>query len=242
MKEEDQPQIPVPEAVTNTPTVVTGEAVRPDPKINASRKDLQLPRRMVHLFNGLMIAFIYGYFLTHSVAVHILGTFACIFYIFEQLRINYPEYSQSFNSIGQYLFRAEEQLKESSMIPYIMGLLLTIISFPKSVAICSILTLGVADPLSAIVGIKYGRLRIVKEKSVEGSLAFFIACFVCIYLPLYFTTTNNPVALAIMAFIASIIIAIFEMLPIRLDDNLTIPLFCGLTILIMGNRFGIYFY
>ena len=33
------------------------------------------------------------------------------------------------------LLRAEEELKESSAVPFVMGLLLTILSFPKPVAL-----------------------------------------------------------------------------------------------------------
>jgi dolichol kinase len=59
-----------------------------------------------------------------------------------------------------------------------MGVLLTLISFPKVVALVAIYTLAVADPLSAIIGIKYGKTKIVKGKSLEGSLAFFTASLI----------------------------------------------------------------
>ena len=65
------------------------------------------------------------------------------------------------------------------MIPYVMALLLTIITFPKAVALTAIYTLAIADPLSAIFGILYGTKKIAKGKSLQGSLAFLVATTLC---------------------------------------------------------------
>ncbi len=192
--------------------------------IVATRKDLQLPRRLFHMGSGVTVAFIYNFLLTHQQAVSILGTIACVLYIMEQVRINYPEFSGHFEQFSKYLLRAEEQLKESAGVPFVMGLLLTILSFPKPIAVVSILTLAIADPLSALIGIKYGRLRVVAHKSLEGSGAFFIGCFAATALVFlgYAPTTGTALGLA---FFVAFTVGVFEMVPIRLDDNLTIPLF-----------------
>lgn len=192
--------------------------------IVATRKDLQLPRRLFHMGSGVTVAFIYNFLLTHQQAVSILGTIACVLYILEQVRINYPEFAGNFEQYSKYLLRAEEQLKESAGIPFVMGLLLTILSFPKPVAVVAILTLAVADPLSALIGIRYGRIRVVAHKSIEGSAAFFVGCFLATTLVFmgYAPTTGTALGLA---FFVAFTVSVFEMVPIRLDDNLTIPLF-----------------
>lgn len=192
--------------------------------IVATRKDLQLPRRLFHMGSGVTVAFIYNFLLTHQQAVSILGTIACVLYILEQVRINYPEFAGNFEQYSKYLLRAEEQLKESAGIPFVMGLLLTILSFPKPVAVVAILTLAVADPLSALIGIRFGRIRIVAHKSIEGSAAFFAGSFMATALVFlgYAPTTGTALGLA---FFVAFTVSVFEMVPIRLDDNLTIPLF-----------------
>lgn len=192
--------------------------------IIATRKDLQLPRRMFHMGSGVTVAFIYNFLLTHQQAVSILGTIACVLYILEQVRINYPEFAGNFEKYSKYLLRAEEQLKESAGVPFVMGLLLTILSFPKPIAVVAILTLAIADPLSALIGIRFGRLRVVAHKSIEGSLAFFFGCFTAtaaVFLG-YAPTAGTALGLA---FFVAFTVSVFEMVPIRLDDNLTIPLF-----------------
>ena len=85
------------------------------------------------------------------------------FIFFEQIRINYPKIAY-LHLLNKYFLRAEEHLKESAAIPYLMGLLLTIISFPKSISLIAIYTLAISDPLSAIVGIKFGKRSIVDGK------------------------------------------------------------------------------
>ncbi len=192
--------------------------------IVATRKDLQLPRRLFHMGSGVTVAFIYNFLLTHQQAVSILGTIACVLYILEQVRINYPEFAGNFEQYSKYLLRAEEQLKESAGIPFVMGLLLTILSFPKPIAVVAILTLAIADPLSALIGIRFGRLRVVAHKSIEGSAAFFLGCFLstaAVFIG-YAPTTGTAFGLA---FFVAFTVGVFEMVPIRLDDNLTIPLF-----------------
>lgn len=192
--------------------------------IVATRKDLQLPRRLFHMGSGITVAFIYNFLLTHQQAVSILGTITCVLYIVEQVRINYPEFAGNFEQYSKYLLRAEEQLKESAGIPFVMGLLLTILSFPKPVAVVAILTLAVADPLSALIGIRFGRIRIVAHKSIEGSSAFFIGCFLATVL-VFLGYTQSTATIFGLGFFVAFTVSVFEMIPIRLDDNLTIPLF-----------------
>jgi len=184
---------------------------------------------------GLGVGFVYQFLLTHSRAIYILGFVACIIYILEQVRINYPGLSRNIKVINKYIFRAEEQLKESAGVPYVMGLLLTLISFPKIVALIAIYTLALADPLSAIIGIKYGTTKIAKNKSLQGSTAFFLSCFLVSFLVLFWST-NYVSTYAWQQLLASFLIALtaslFEIIPLKIDDNLTIPLFTALTSLV----------
>ena len=208
----------------------------------ATRKSLQIPRRMFHASMGLGVGLVYQFLLTHSRAIYILGFCACVVYILEQIRINYPELAGNIKIINKYLFRAEEQLKESAGVPYVMGVLLTLISFPKVVALVAIYTLAVADPMSAIIGIKYGKTKVVPHKSLEGSLAFFVSSFVITFLVFFWWTSYLQIMLGsilLLSFLVAFIGSLFEMIPLRLDDNLTIPLFTAGMTLILCSMLGI---
>lgn len=194
----------------------------------ATRKDLHLGRRLLHMASGIIVAVAYGVLFTHSQAIQLLGTIACIAYVVDRVRVVYPEIARKLEGLTNFFLRAEERLKESSMIPYVIGILLTILSFPKPIALIAILTLAIADPLSAIIGIQYGKHRpFVKEKSLEGSVAFLSATLLIAFA----VFQANAIAPWWMSLTLSLLLATavsaFEMLPLKLDDNLTIPLFVG---------------
>jgi dolichol kinase len=118
---------------------------------------------------------------------------------------------------------------------FIFGALLSIIIFPKPVAIASLYILIICDALAAIVGTGWGKIRIFK-KSLEGSIAFFISGVVVVFLalqdkPLWGDAAmQNHLGWGILAVFAA---AIVELFPTGLDDNLTIPLVAG-TIMMIG--------
>ena len=91
----------------------------------------------------------------------------------------------------------------------------------------AIYTLAIADPLSALVGITWGRRHVVAGKTVEGSLAFWVATTAIAAVVLRVTTVVAATPVAVAALAIGFVGAVFEMLPLRLDDNLTIPLFVG---------------
>jgi dolichol kinase len=76
------------------------------------------------------------------------------------------------------------------------------------------------------VGRKYGSVKIPynPEKSIQGSLAGFAAAFLgalIIVSPFY-------------AFLAALLGMIGESLPLKVDDNVVIPLFSGVTLTVIG--------
>jgi len=197
--------------------------VMPEAKVKATRKDLQLSRRFFHMCMGFGIATAYATIFSYTEAISLLGTGACMLYLFDQIRVSYPEIAKRFEAFSKYLLRAEEQLKESAMVPYIMAILLVILTFPKAIALSAIYTLAIADPLSAIVGINYGKHRVVANKSLEGSGAFFVVTYF-IVITVFASSGIYHSSIWYAAFFVALGTTIFEMLPIRLDDNITIPL------------------
>jgi dolichol kinase len=205
----------------------------------ATRKDLQLGRRLVHMTNGVVIATAYAVLFTHEQIIHLFGTIACLVYILDRVRIHYPEVLRRTPQINVLFFRAEEQLKESAMTPYAIAILLTLITFPKPIAIIAIATLAIADPLSAVVGITWGRRHIGPNKSVEGSSAFFAATTAVSMVVLGWATPIARFPRAGAAVLVGLAATLFELVPLRLDDNLTIPLFVGFAGWIVCGLLGI---
>ncbi len=204
-----------------------------------SRHNLQLARRLLHMACGFGIATLYWVSFSHTEMIRFLGTIACVLYVVEQVRINYPETAQKFLPLSKFVMRAEEQLKESAMVPYAFAVLLCIITFPKVIAIVAVYTLAISDPLSAIIGIRFGKRRIVPHKSLEGSLAFFLSMFVISFFVLGATLSLNMGLVFIISLLISFTTTCFEMIPLKVDDNLTIPLFVSFILWIFFESFGI---
>jgi dolichol kinase len=111
--------------------------------------------------------------------------------------------------------KKEESNRLSGSFFYILSGLITIIFFEKNIAVSSLFILSIADPLSSLVGSRFGRVRF-REKSLEGTLTFFIVSF----LILRIFSFSLPVAAA-----AAVIASLTELFSSRpIDDNLSIPL------------------
>ncbi|MGH7823016.1 MAG: hypothetical protein ACREQ9_24930, partial [Candidatus Binatia bacterium] len=99
--------------------------------------------------------------------------------------------------------------------------------------------LALADPLSALVGISYGKRHVVEDKTVEGSLAFFVVSVLVAAAILYPAAVDAPEGMLAAAIVIGAAAAVFEMLPLRIDDNLTVPLFVAFVTWIVCGLFGI---
>jgi len=195
----------------------------------ATKNDLQWGRRIFHFASGTIAATGYALFLKHQQVVYLLGIIACTLYLAEQIRIAYPEISEKLTWINRILLRAEEQLKESTSIPYAIAILLTILTFPKAVALIAIYSLAIGDPMAAIIGIKFGKHRLKSGKSLEGSAAFFVCCFGISLVVLSWTFAGMTLRILGSSVFIGLVSSIFEGIPFRIDDNLTIPLFTAAT-------------
>lgn len=226
--------------VAQEPLLAVGLGPPPETAALPTRNDLQLGRRVFHLLNGVTTATAYALLFTHEQVIRIFGTIACLVYIVDRVRIAYPEALERHAPWVNRLFvRAEEQFRESAMIPYAIAVLLTVITVPKPAAIVAIYTLAIADPLAAVVGIRWGRRRIAHNRSLEGSAAFFAATLVIAWVVLAQGADQSAVAVAGAALTIALAGAACETLPLRIDDNLTIPLFVGFTTWIVAALFGV---
>ena len=107
----------------------------------------------------------------------------------------------------------------------LIGNFLTIFIFPISVAVPALLYLSVGDPTAALVG-KNFRSFTIGEKSLVGSLFGFLFGLILVSLV-------NRVLPFYAVMIGSLVAMIVEVLPSSIDDNLSIPLLSGLSIMIL---------
>jgi dolichol kinase len=96
--------------------------------------------------------------------------------------------------------------------------------------VCALLTLAVSDALAALIGTRYGRLRYEVDgdsKSLEGSLAFLVATFLVVELPLVLWDDPSlpPTASRVLAaLLTAALVTGFEAVSLAGRDNLWVPL------------------
>ena len=109
---------------------------------------------------------------------------------------------------------------------FLFSSLLTLLLFPKPIAIASLLILILSDTCAALVGKGIGKFRVF-GKTLEGSTAFLFSSLLIVW----FYPDLNRFSGTLGAFGATLV----ELLPIKIDDNLTIPLVAGGIMLFGGG-------
>jgi|GEM_PF-223408 len=93
--------------------------------------------------------------------------------------------------------------------------------------IIPMLILTLADAVAALIGVRYGQTRYTTDegfKSAEGSLAFFMAAFFSVHIPLLLLSTTGRAETLMIAVILGLLVMVLEAIAWRGLDNLFIPL------------------
>lgn len=188
----------------------------------------ELVRKAIHLFS-LSIPTIY-FFITKQLALCLLVPMTAAFIIIDIGRYYIPSIAQWFYKWFGWLLRRHEtdinKKRFNGASNVLISALLCVLFFPKIIAINAFAILVVSDTTSALIGRRFGRHHFL-AKSLEGSLAFFVsAVLVILVAP---KIARLPMEY-IIGFIAAAIGTVVEALPIKVDDNLSIPLSVGFSL------------
>ena len=124
------------------------------------------------------------------------------------------------------VLREEEEPTLMGSTYFLFSTLLVILLFPKSIAIASLLILTLSDTAAALVGKGIGKISVF-GKTLEGATAFFLSALLIVWV--------YPGLDRFSGSLAALGATVVEILPIRVDDNLTIPLVAG-AILFFGGK------
>ncbi|MGD0591882.1 MAG: diacylglycerol/polyprenol kinase family protein [Bacteroidota bacterium] len=188
----------------------------------------EIVRKGIHLFS-LSIPTIY-FFISQQLALCLLLPITAAFIGIDTARYYIPAVSRWFYRWFGWLLRRHEtdtnrkQLTGASNV--LISACLCVLLFPKVIAINAFTILIISDTTSALVGRRFGRHRFL-AKSLEGSLAFFVSAAIVILIA---PKVSRLPAEYVIGIIAAAIGAVVEALPIRIDDNLSIPLAVGFSL------------
>lgn len=191
-----------------------------------SKIKAEISRKSIHICS-LLIPFGFRY-LTHNdrkLAFLIMIPLTFIAITIELLRLYNPKFKRGFFKAVGFMLREHEQNNFSGATFLMVASVVCIAFFPVNITFVAISFLAIGDTLAAIIGINYGKRKLLNtKKSLEGSLACFISTFA---FALFFV---HPV----IAFWGALSTTVAEFYPSMLDDNIKIPLFSGVVMTIVN--------
>ena len=185
-------------------------------------------RKIIHIFN-LVIPFTYLFVLESRFQVlRILVPLTLFAIVIEYLRVRSVVVKKIFNNFLKSMLRIHEiDGKFTGATWVFIGSTLTISIFPKEIAIISLVYMSLGDTIAGLFGRKFGKTNFY-NKTIEGSLAGLIVCLLSGYL----VSLTLPLVVVFSGAFAAMFI---ELMPIPIDDNLSVPLFGGTIMVIVST-------
>lgn len=180
-------------------------------------------RKLVHLSSLWMpVAILY---LNTALAAAVFSAALALVLLFEIIRKRPGQLSRMLNrAFGDVIRPQEYSTFRLTGAPFVLasGILLCLL-FPSIIAATALAIALVGDTAAALIGRRYGWTRI-GNKSLQGSIAFFIAGMVAVGVTAW--ATHQPLAFMLSGAAAALAAATAELYAraLFLDDNLTVPL------------------
>ena len=202
-------------------------------KITVPKKRLQnYTRNVFHGLMGVTVVLLIQLILPKPAIFWSACGFFTLGWTLEITRRIWPKVNIICMKILGKMAHPHEEFHVNSSTWYVTALfVLSIVADPMTICI-AVIVLGLADPMAAVVGRRYGRIKIKNNRSLEGSVAFFCTAFVgtMSVLAIFYQEIALSDSL-IMAAVAGLVGAITEAYSGPIDDNLSIPIFVALAML-----------
>ncbi len=151
-----------------------------------------------------------------KIALILVGVVLLAFGIWDIVRLINSKANIFFAVTKPGFFKESEQKRFSTMTLFLLASFLIILIFAKPIAVTAIVFLIFGDMFSKFFGIQYGRTKLF-HKTLEGTVAYFVVCFVAGYFLLDYFPDLSLVVILVGAAAG----AIAEVLPLGVDDNLS---------------------
>ncbi len=192
-------------------------------------KPVNYSRNIFHASMALFGVICYFFFLTRVQALAILGSIAFIFGSLEISRRFSPGWNDFLcDKVFKSIARPAERYKVNSATIFVLALFVIVFFFPKIPVLAATLILGFSDPVATLAGKRWGIKKIYRDKSIVGSLAFFVTGFLIAALFLFFAEPLfAPMHVLFIAAGMAFFGMIAELFSGRIDDNFSVPVVCA---------------
>ena len=193
-------------------------------------------RNLFHVNNGLISVLLCELvFTTQNQAILTAACVTIVFFGLDLARRIIPSF-QVFLVNGPVgsIARAHEHHQVPSSTWFALATLMGLLTMPMLAIEVGVLALAIGDPVAAIVGKRWGTIKLRGQKSLQGSLGFLASAALAI--GLFLTVFHPEVALETVvgvSLLAGAVGAVVEVLTEPIDDNFSIPMVVGFFALLL---------
>ncbi len=147
-----------------------------------------------------------------------------VFWFLEGLRRVSPGANDALMKALGLIAHPHERRKVNSSTWYATALTILGLGFRIELCAIAVAILAFADPAAGLVGRRFGSVRLVQQKSLEGTLAFFVVGTLAALSVLSIWHPMPLTSMLAIAACASFAAALTELFSQRIDDNFSVPL------------------
>jgi dolichol kinase len=201
----------------------------------------ELLRKGIHLVS-LNIPVLY-IFVSKTFALSILIPLCIVFVTIDILSKKNQAVSELVHKYFGGMLRKHEKKKKRLILNgaswVLISAVITVLVFPKIVAVVAFTILIISDMSAALIGRKFGKTKLF-NKSLEGTTAFIVSALIVVSVIGFFFDGNWLYYLAggTAAFVGGIVEAYSKKM--KVDDNMSIPASVGIVMLLIDFIFDGY--
>jgi dolichol kinase len=178
---------------------------------------------------GVVSISLYEFVFSRTLILIIGGSLLGLFVLLEVLRRQSEWWNERlYHRMFARLARPREAHRPCTSTWYLSGLMIGVVLFPQHAIELGALVLAFGDPAASLVGKRWGQTKIVGDKSLVGTLAFFVVSVLLCAGFLCWRVTAMPLPdVLLVAAAVSAAGALAELVSTRINDNVSIPLVAG---------------
>lgn len=154
------------------------------------------------------------------------------------LRRKNPELNRFVLKIIGPLMRQHEFKRLSGMSWLLLGFALVMLLYQREIVNVAMLFLAFGDPIASYFGIRFGKDKLVGNKTLQGTMAAFVVCTLVASIYYYYNNIMLDRVL-IVAPLSGLVGALAELVPVgKMDDNFTFPVISATCLFLLFQLFG----
>jgi len=188
--------------------LVTG-GLKKNLKFAKRKAKIKLYRKAIR-FAALIFPILYFWF-SKTIIIWLIVAFLVLFLVLDFARKT---------KLGKLLYKKGEA-KVSGFTLFLIAALFTVLIFGKEIAILALVFAAIGDNMAVLIGIPFGKKKLIGKKTLEGAVACLASCFLAGLIVMAFLEV--PLLIVILGAFAATLTELFS----GYYDNLTIAPFAA---------------